>query len=194
MRPLPIYTIGYGARDIEAFVAVLQAHQIAYLVDVRSAPYSRFKPEFSRQALEQHLLAHGIRYVFMGDTLGGKPDDPTCYEDGKIIYAKVENLPFYQEGIGRLLKAHQQKLPVVLMCSEGKPEMCHRSKLIGKTLDKMGIPVQHIDENDRLISQKDAELRVTGGQLSLLGDDFQQYTSRKRYRPGTEQITEEEDA
>lgn len=194
MRPLPIYTIGYGARDIEAFVAVLQAHQIAYLVDVRSAPYSRFKPEFSRQALEQHLLAHGIRYVFMGDTLGGKPDDPTCYEDGKIIYAKVENLPFYQEGIGRLLKAHQQQLPVMLMCSEGKPEMCHRSKLIGKTLHKMGIPVQHIDENDWLISQKDAELRVTGGQPSLFGDDFQQFTSRKRYRPGTEQMTEEEDA
>ena len=45
----PLYTIGYGARTLEAFIAALQAQRIAYVVDVRSAPYSKFKPEFSRR-------------------------------------------------------------------------------------------------------------------------------------------------
>ena len=69
----PLYTIGYGARTIEAFIELLQAHEIAYLIDVRSAPYSRFKPEFSKGALETALREHGIRYVYMGDAIGGQP-------------------------------------------------------------------------------------------------------------------------
>ncbi len=76
---IPIYTIGYGSRSIEQFIEVLQQHEIAYLIDVRSAPYSRYKPEFSKEALEAKLQQHRIRYVFMGDTLGGHPDDETCY-------------------------------------------------------------------------------------------------------------------
>ena len=76
---IPIYTIGYGSRSIEQFIEVLQQHEIAYLIDVRSFPYSRYKPEFSKEALEVKLQQHRIRYVFMGDTLGGHPDDETCY-------------------------------------------------------------------------------------------------------------------
>ena len=80
---IPIYTIGYGSRSIEQFVEVLQRYKIAYLVDVRSAPYSRYKPEFSKVELASELQRHGIRYLFMGDTLGGRPNDENCYdEDG----------------------------------------------------------------------------------------------------------------
>ncbi len=67
------------------------------------------------------------------------------------------------------------------MCSEGKPEMCHRSKLIGKTLAARGLPVAHIDENDALIGQDEVLLRLTGGQPSLFGDDLLPGGSRKRY-------------
>jgi len=68
------------------------------------------------------------------------------------------------------------------MCSEGKPENCHRSKLIGQTLVGEGIEVLHIDENDVVISQKQVLLRLTDGQPSLFGDDFLTFTSVKRYR------------
>ncbi len=180
MSQLPIYTIGYGAREIDEFIAVLQAHRITYLIDVRSKPYSRYKPDFSKQALAAHLQQHGIRYVFMGDTLGGQPADLDCYTNGKVDYEKVRSKEFYRRGIGRLQNAHDQGLPVVIMCSEGKPEMCHRSKLIGETLTAVNIPVAHIDENDQLISQEDVVLRLSKGQPSLF-DNFFQYTSRKRY-------------
>ncbi len=65
------------------------------------------------------------------------------------------------------------------MCSEGKPEECHRSKLIGVTLTDGEIPVIHIDENDALRSQAEIIDRLTGGQLSLFGEPT--FRSRKRY-------------
>jgi uncharacterized protein (DUF488 family) len=187
MGQIPFYTIGYGAREIADFVAVLQANQIAFLIDVRSKPYSRYKPDFSKQNLERYLQDNHIRYVFMGDTLGGMPPDPDCYdEDGKVAYEKVAQKAFYLEGIGRLQTAYEQGLRVAIMCSEGKPESCHRTKLISKTLTTQNIPVSHIDENDQLISQEDALLRLNKNQPSLFGDDFITHTSRKRYQEDQE--------
>ena len=115
---------------------MLQHHKIAYLIDVRSTPYSRYKPEFSKEALEAELQRHRIRYVFMGDTLGGHPDDETCYDaEGQVDYEKVKDTKIYQTGIERLQTAFDQQQCVAIMCSEGKPEQCHRSKLIGASLD-----------------------------------------------------------
>lgn len=178
---IPIYTIGYGGRSIEEFIAVLAQYQIAYLVDVRSAPYSRHKPEFSKEALARTLQAQGIRYLFLGDALGGRPDDPTCYIDGKVDYEEVKRRPFYRQGIERLQRAFRQQQRVVLMCSEGKPESCHRSKLIGVSLAALDIPVVHIDETGAAKDQDEVMQMLTGGQLSLFGDPA--FTSRKRYRP-----------
>ncbi|MCZ7671644.1 MAG: DUF488 domain-containing protein [Chloroflexi bacterium] len=182
MSQTPIYTIGYGQREIDEFLAVLQANAIAFLIDVRSKPYSKYKPDFSKHDLAQHLEQASIRYVFMGDSLGGLPDNLDCYTEGKVDYDKLTKQDFYQQGIGRLRRAYEQQLPIVLMCSEGKPEQCHRSKLIGRTLTEAGLAVVHIDEENALISQEDVLLRLTKGQPSLFGDEFYQFTSRKRYQ------------
>jgi uncharacterized protein (DUF488 family) len=190
MTDRPIYTLGYGARTIEELIDVLAQHDIAYLIDVRSQPYSRFKPEYNREALEASLKAQGIRYVFMGDSLGGRPADPACYtDDGKVDYEAYRLQPLYREGIERLRQAWEQQLSVAILCSEGRPENCHRSKLIGVTLAQEDIAVAHIDENDRLLNQEEVWNRIIGGQPSLFGHDFARLTSRKRYRgdlPGDE--------
>jgi uncharacterized protein (DUF488 family) len=178
----PVYTIGYGARDISQFLSVILRYETGYVLDVRSKPYSRYKPDFARENLESHLRRAGIRYVFMGDALGGRPDDAGCYDaDGKVNYQKIAERTFYREGLDRVAKAHAQGLHVTLMCSEGKPEQCHRSKLIGKSLREMGIRVVHIDENDEPVAQEDVLARLTGGQPSLFGDDLLPTGSRKRY-------------
>ena len=182
MTAASIYTIGYGARDLEKFLSVLTANQIQYLLDVRTSPYSSFKPEFSKNALKSFLEANGVRYLFVGDSLGGQPADQSCYTDGKVDYEKVSQKEFFRAGIERLHKASRLGQRVALMCSEGKPENCHRSKLIGKTLTNEGFEVLHIDEQDAVITQKDVLLRLTGGQPSLFGDDFFKFTSRKRYQ------------
>ena len=150
---IPIYTIGYGGRSLEAFTAVLHQHQIAYLIDIRSAPYSRYKPEFGKEALQAALQATGIRYIFMGNTLGGRPEHSDCYTNGQIDYDKVKRMDFYQEGIGRLQNAFQQQQHVVIMCSEQKPEQCHRALLVGTSLTELDIPVAHIDEQDEVVTQ-----------------------------------------
>ena len=176
---IPIYTIGYGSRSIEVLIEVLHAYKIAYLIDVRSAPYSRYKPEFSKAPLANEMEQHSIRYVFMGDILGGRPDDETCYVNGKVDYEKVKATASYQRGIQRLHTAFSQQQSVVLMCSEGKPEECHRCKLIGTTLTQENIPVIHIDENDEQLTQEQVVERLTGGQLSMFGEE--PFHSRKKY-------------
>lgn len=195
-KTTPIYLIGYGARSLDSFLSVLKAQGIAYLVDVRSRPYSRFKPEFSKDALETALKKAEVRYVFMGENLGGQPTDPDCYVDGKVSYDRCKEKTFYLEGIERLRRAWEQQLPLALMCSEGKPEQCHRSKLIAPSLIELNIEVIHIDESDQLISQAEVMDRITGGQPSLFGDDFLSLTSRKRYEttgPSDSGYLEEDD-
>ena len=159
----PIYTIGYGSRSMTEFIEALRQYQIDYLIDVRSVPHSGYKKEFSKKPLAKKLEQHGIRYVYMGDLLGGKPDDESCYVNGIVDYEKVKETDFFQRGIERLRTAFLQQQRVVLMCSEGKPEHCHRCKLIAVTLTNEDVPVIHIDENSEQMTQEQIIDRITGG-------------------------------
>jgi len=175
----PVYTIGYGSRSLDELVAALKQHEIACVLDVRTAPYSKFRPEFSKSALEVSLPPHGLRYVFIGDLLGGRPDSPDCYVDGKVDYDQVREKEFYRRGIERVCRAHEQGMHLALFCAEGRPDACHRSKLIGVTLAEMGIPLAHIDEAGELLTQDEVIGKATGYQPSLFGAPS--LTSRKRY-------------
>lgn len=178
----PVHTIGYGSRSFADFTGELGRYAITCVVDVRSSPYSRFSPDFGKQALEPALTSLGLRYVFLGEALGGRPDDPGCYVDGKVDYERLGAREIYRGGIERVVRAAEQGMRLALLCSEGKPEECHRSKLIGATLDRIGIQVVHIDEQGEPRSQAEIIERLTGGQLSLFGEIG--FTSRKRYVPG----------
>ncbi len=171
---MPLFTIGYGSRPIDDFINLLQQHDIAFLIDVRSAPYSRHKPEFSKDALSTALQNRGVRYVFMGDTLGGRPSDPAFHrgnpEDGQVDYDKLRASEAYKQGIQRLHAAHDQGHRVALLCAEGKPEQCHRARLIGATLADDGLEITHMDEQGELRSQAEVMARLDGGQLGLLGE------------------------
>jgi uncharacterized protein (DUF488 family) len=168
---IPIYTIGYGNRSIEDFVKLLQQYDIRFLVDIRSQPYSKFHPDFSKEALEKSLKQYGMQYVFMGDALGGRPKDRACYVDGKVDYARVREQPFYQKGISYLRTAWEKQLYIALMCSEAKPQECHRSKLVGNTLIEQGIEVAHIDEAGAIKTQPQIDEMLTGGQLTLFSQE-----------------------
>lgn len=172
-------TIGYGDHPWEEFSSRLQRHGVEFVIDVRSHPKSR-QPEFNADALRLLLSNKGIKYVFMGDTLGGKPDDPMCYVDGKVDYTHCELRPSFNAGLDRLNTAIESGYRIALMCSELDPERCHRSKLIGQALMKRGIELCHIDRDGEEISQRDVIGRLTGGQSALFGESF---TSRGRYEP-----------
>lgn len=163
MDKTSLYSIGHGTRSIEDFIHALKRYGIGYLADVRSRPYSRFNPQYNRNALQRSLEACGITYVFMGDTLGGRPEDPACYDAaGKIDYEKVKTRAFFREGIGRLEKACKKNIAMAIMCSESKPTDCHRSKLIGTALADRKIFLQHIDEKYELKTQQEVMAQLNG--------------------------------
>jgi uncharacterized protein (DUF488 family) len=158
---MPIFTIGHGTRPINELLDLLKEHDIGYLADVRTQPYSKFNPQYNRESLHRSLNQQNIKYIYLGDALGGRPQDPCCHDStGRVDYNLVRQQDFFKKGIERLRSAHQKELKVALLCSERKPELCHRSKLIGRTLQEENIPVRHIDEQGGLKTQD--ELSVLG--------------------------------
>lgn len=178
----PIYTIGYGNRTINDFIDILLKYRIQYLVDVRSKPFSKFHPEYNRNLLEQHLTNKGIKYVFMGDLLGGQPDDINCYTNGKTDYRKLKKQAYFIHGLERIKTAYNKNLNIVLMCTESKPQYCHRTKLIGQELDRQSINVMHIDENGSAVKHEDILFRMTNGQEYMFDIDELFCTSNKQIR------------
>ena len=178
-----ILTVGYGSRAIEEFIALLEGAGAEYLVDVRSAPYSRFKPKFSREPLAAQLEMHGIRYVFMGKELGGKPDDPEAFHaDGRVDYERLRLQPAFLDGLASLEAGWEAGHTLVLMCSEGKPQECHRTKLIAEELVRLGVPVSHIDELGTSRAHHEIMALITDGQETLFGGHAAASRSRKQYR------------
>ena len=174
-----IFTIGYGSKPIESFLAILEQHGIEFVIDVRSAPYSKFRPEFSREAFKMSLAKRKIKYIFMGDQIGGRPDDNTCYDsDGKVDYSILERRPYFIAGIERIIKSQKLGYKVCLMCSEDKPENCHRSKLIARMLESKGLTAVHIVSEKKILSQAEVISLLHKGQTALFSDPLK---SRKAY-------------
>ena len=175
-EPIRVLSIGHGNQGGAAFVSLLRRHGIATLVDVRSAPYSRYVPHFSQAALRGLLDDAGVRYLWAGDALGGRPSDPGCYRDGVIRpghvdYDIMSRQPWYQEGIAQLVSMAQGG-SIAMMCSEEDPRRCHRHRLIEPTLRERGVTVLHIRADGNLESIAIAEVEdaaVTSPQLALAG-------------------------
>ena len=163
-----IYTVGYGGRATDEFIGLLQRYQIDALVDVRTQPYSRFNPDFTRSALRQILARAGIDYIFMGDSLGGRPNDEDCFVAGKLDAERCQSRDWYQRGIAGL-KALAQRKRVTMMCSEKDPAHCHRSYVVGATMaHQEAFAVLHIDKTGQLKAQATLEAEVKPRQLDTL--------------------------
>ena len=180
---MPLLTIGYGGeRSSEEFIALLDRYGVKYLIDVRSKPYSKFRPEFSKDGIEIIARKSGLAYVFMGDTLGGLPADTTCYTDGKVDYTKVRERDWFQRGIDRLESGWKAGHRLAIMCAELEPDRCHRSKLLGEALVARGVLMGHIDEDGDVLTHQAVLDRLTRGQGALFDVGL---TSRKKYRSAT---------
>lgn len=98
-----LFTIGHSNHTEEKFLGLLREHDIDVLVDVRSQPLSRYNPQFNSNNLKRVLAAAGVRYIFMGDQLGGRPDgEEFCDSEGYVLYHRVAEVPFFLKGIERL--------------------------------------------------------------------------------------------
>ena len=168
-----IYSVGHSNHSLAKFLALLSQHEVTAVADVRSAPYSRFCPHFNRDGLAAALRDSGIRYSYLGSELGGRSDDPSCYEDGQVQYELVARTTTFREGLERVVGG-ATSYRIALMCSEKEPLDCHRTLLVAQALVAEGNDIAHILGNgglethertmDRLLAQFD---------LSPGGDLFQ---------------------
>jgi uncharacterized protein (DUF488 family) len=183
MKESTIYSIGHGNKKIEDFVNELKSFDIHFLLDIRSKPYSKWNPQFNREQLEFELKRNEITYVFVGDILGGLPDDRGCYNyEGKVVYDLIKEKDFFKDGLKRLTTANSKGINLAIMCSESKPEECHRSKLIGQELLSKEISLKHIVSNKIIKTQQTVmnELTKGRGTVDLFGNEID-FTSRKSY-------------
>lgn len=164
-----IYSLGYGNRTPEQLFDLVRAKGCQYLIDVRSIPYSKYHTQYNRENLEQRCTEFGLKYLYLGDQLGGKPESSELDELGRADYEKMAQRLGFEEGIDRLKKAKSLGHSVALMCAELRPESCHRTRLIGKALSKVGVEIQHIDENANQITQSEALRRLDSGQDDFFG-------------------------
>lgn len=154
-----VYTIGHSTHPIEAFLELLRKHDITAVADVRSAPFSRFNPQFNKDTLQGTLAAHAIKYVFLGRELGARSDDPACYENGRVQYARLVRATSFQAGLDRVMQGASE-YRIALMCAEKEPLECHRTLLVARALVEHGVEIAHILADGGLEPHESAMTRL----------------------------------
>jgi uncharacterized protein (DUF488 family) len=167
---LTLYGVGHSNRSIEQLVALLEAHRIGCVADVRAFPASRRWPHFSRQALAASLAASGLAYVWLPQ-LGGRrspsrPDSPhTAWTVAAFRnYADYAETAEFEEGLGRLRRLAAEG-PTAFLCAEARWWQCHR-RLIADRLLVEGHRVLHLESATRVSEhQLPPFARLNGGRL-----------------------------
>jgi uncharacterized protein (DUF488 family) len=164
-----LFTIGHSTRPLPAFLALLAAHGVRQVVDVRTIPRSRRNPQFERDALRAALRKARIAYRHL-PALGGlrHPARDSVNRGWRNAsfrgFADYMATPEFSRGMGRLRQLAQRK-PTAIMCAEAVPWRCHRS-LISDALTVRKWRVLHIQSRRTARPHEPtAFLRIRGGKL-----------------------------
>ncbi len=157
MRPL--FTIGHSNHAFERFLALLRAHDLACVADVRSRPYSRHVPQYGRRWLERELPRCGLGYLYLGDGLGGTAASG-ARPQLDLPFRERTRHPLFQEAIGKLEQALRSSR-TILLCRERDPLDCHRFHLVCRYLRHRPLDIQHVLPDGSLETQAAAERRMT---------------------------------
>jgi uncharacterized protein (DUF488 family) len=143
------FLIGHGNMETNTFLEILKEKKIDTLVDVRSIPYSKFASQFNRESLKRALSERDIKYVYMGDILGGKQLEG---------FGKYMRTSQFTKGIAILVEGITSS-NVAIMCSEIDYTRCHR-RFIGFKLINEGFVIEDISKKG--ISEKLAQKTLVG--------------------------------
>jgi uncharacterized protein (DUF488 family) len=135
------YTIGYGGRRPEDFLALLQQHGVKTVVDVRLRPdraslgiYTQAK--FHEKGIQGLLLKEGIHYVSLVELGNLFRGDAQWRERYRRLLAQAGDLL-----IERLYAIPD---PFCLLCAEQRAAECHR-RLIAEYLTQRGWEIVDIE-------------------------------------------------
>lgn len=131
-----LLTIGHSNHQPDFFLELLDGGEVQVVVDVRSVPYSRYVSRFNKREMETLLKLSGRKYLFMGDQIGGKPEDASLRDSrGRVDYARLARTERFRQGLDRLEKGLAAGWRIALLCAEEDPLRCHRHWLIAKELE-----------------------------------------------------------
>ena len=151
----PIHTIGHSNYVLAGLLTLLEHHQVTQIIDIRSIPASKHVPHFNQKRLTKSLQDKEITYIFMGDTLGGRPKNPSLYDkNGRVDYNLIQQTPAFQNALEQLL-AEADKKPTAILCSEKGPLYCHRTLLVADALEKRGHDALHITSASECVSHRE---------------------------------------
>jgi uncharacterized protein (DUF488 family) len=151
-------TLGHSNHTMETWLALVREHKIDVVVDTRSSPYSKYVPQFDRELIQQALEEGGVRYLFLGAELGGRPANPAYYDtSGHVLYSRLRDDAQFKAAIARL-ETGIERFKVALLCGEEDPAHCHRRLLIGRVLTEHGHTMLHIRGDGRVESDEDVAL------------------------------------
>ena len=108
-----LYSIGYERITVRQLVEILKEHNVEYLIDVRSKPFSN-RPEFTKNRLSWDINRNEIEYHWFGETLGG--------------FSEIAD-----DALANLIDISKDHI-VCLLCQEHNPKSCHRYTEIGARL------------------------------------------------------------
>ena len=136
-----IFTIGYGGRTKEDFLALIQAAGVRTVVDVRLRPDRAsmgiwVKAKTPDKGIERWLAEADIGYrslIELGNVFLEFPDWQECYQQllktsGELLTQRLADIPG----------------PICLMCAEKKVADCHRRHVAEYLARHRGAIVQHL--------------------------------------------------
>ena len=147
-----VLTVGHSTRPLAEFIALLKAHSVAHLMDVRTVPRSRHNPQFDRDTLPAALAAEGVGYEHVAGLGGFRRTHPGSLNTGwRNVsfrgYADYMQTSEFADHLAALI-ARAMRERIALMCAEAVPWRCHRS-LIADALVVHGLQVEEIVNGTR---------------------------------------------
>jgi uncharacterized protein (DUF488 family) len=148
------FTVGHSNHNVETWLELIRKHSVEVVVDTRSSPYSKYVPQFDKELMQRSLEGSGIRYLFLGAELGGRPANPGYYDDsGHVLYGRLRDDSAFKAAVIRL-ESGIERFRVALVCGEEDPAHCHRRLLIGRVLTEQGHTMLHIRGDGRIESEE----------------------------------------
>jgi uncharacterized protein (DUF488 family) len=162
---MKLYTIGHGNLELPPFLGILRENEVGWVADIRSSPYSRMFPWFNKTPLAEALEEAGVRYLFLGDKLGGKPREGEAdgeWKQGKLDPSLVSRLSLTKRwasgvtALARVLTEMEEEGEAgCLLCSEKDPNSCHRSLVAFQMENTLsGLTVEHLGHDSNVREAK----------------------------------------
>lgn len=152
-----IYTIGYATKTTEMFLNCLIKHKINCVIDVRSSPYSKTFSEYNKENLKTLLAKNSISYSNFSEEFGARRTEDDVYEKTydqnerpqlQVSFRKVHQKEKFQNGYKRILNGIQKGFNICFLCSEKKPEDCHRFIMVASYFKNDEIDIINIIDEE----------------------------------------------